>query len=241
MRSACIPRRQAVFVRAEYSFADISRKPGRSYQLTSDIKYQARQSLALAVRLCDLKQKQLAALPNAYLLDVHKDAVAIANRLPKSNPARRRQENYVAKMLRTHLTQPELDTLQEYLELLQNHTSLVSLTPTLPETRSLQEHWLSGILQGDQETTTEVISVFKENGLDYQLLLQRLRQIQETKQPKPAAVGVGDSSANIEVNSTLVPVSSLSSAPDSELMQLLEQQLLEAACKVQPQGTTENP
>lgn len=161
---------------ASYSFADVTRTPGRSYRISREAKQTAQEYLQLSKKICDLKPKQLKSLP-PFVLEHHMQAIVVAQKIPKENGARGRQENYLAKLLRADLEDPQFNDLKVCVEELQYYR----LGP--PDLRSLEieettTRWLQGFATSDNEVIGECISKLKEMGHDSQQVLKLARQLQ---------------------------------------------------------------
>lgn len=70
----------------------------------------AQQVLDVVKGLCNMGDKQLKAISH-ILAPAHLEGVSIAAKLPRSNQGRKRQENLVAKLLRTELSSSEIAKL----------------------------------------------------------------------------------------------------------------------------------
>ncbi|KAL6758188.1 hypothetical protein V8C86DRAFT_1524616 [Haematococcus lacustris] len=151
------PRRHDVaMLSGMYTFAETlpaKHKPGERRDRGS-MKKQARNVMATVVEMCHMPEKHLQALAPLCGEEVL-GAVRIAARLPRNNQGRRRQENLVAKMLRSGLDGPALTKLMDFVQ----ESRATKNTYLDQGLQHLIDSWRQGLMQGDQAVLQEVLAL----------------------------------------------------------------------------------
>ncbi|KAJ9512385.1 hypothetical protein QJQ45_013000 [Haematococcus lacustris] len=114
----------------------------------------ARNVMATVVEMCHMPEKHLQALAPLCGEEVL-GAVRIAARLPRNNQGRRRQENLVAKMLRSGLDGPALTKLMDFVQ----ESRATKNTYLDQGLQHLIDSWRQGLMQGDQAVLQEVLAL----------------------------------------------------------------------------------
>ncbi|KAJ9512071.1 hypothetical protein QJQ45_004633 [Haematococcus lacustris] len=114
----------------------------------------ARNVMATVVEMCHMPEKHLQALAPLCGEEVL-GAVRIAARLPRNNQGRRRQENLVAKMLRSGLNGPALTKLMDFVQ----ESRATKNTYLDQGLQHLIDSWRQGLMQGDQAVLQEVLAL----------------------------------------------------------------------------------
>jgi len=139
-------------------------------------KREAARSVEFALQLCEVSKRQMPKI-QAALTEQLSDAIAIAQNIPKTNQARKRQINLIAKLLR-QLEDEELQNIKVLANGLENgFESSFEIGAN-----NLADNWMTGLLMGDK-ATNDTMNSFPGDWLDSQLirhLTRRCQQLAET-------------------------------------------------------------
>mmetsp|Transcript_17603 Transcript_17603/g.30199 ORF Transcript_17603/g.30199 Transcript_17603/m.30199 type:complete len:388 (+) Transcript_17603:149-1312(+) len=151
-----------------YSFAEVEYKEEGIFKRNRGrFKKEGRELKEVVDGLCHMTDRQLQAVSVVAGLDII-EAIQLAAKLPETKQARKRQEGWVGKMMRTRLSDDDLDKIADAVEM-----SRSSYAPYVDrDVLGTVEGWRMGLMAGDQVVFQEVLShlakISRESGSSFQ-------------------------------------------------------------------------
>ncbi|MEW5319851.1 MAG: hypothetical protein WDW38_010973 [Sanguina aurantia] len=138
------------------------------------MKKEANDIMQTVYGVCTMSERQLAAVQHLLTPQIVL-AIPVASKLPRSNQARARQENFIAKLIRTSLTEFKQDLLLEAVREAKKSEGIF----TDHAVQGRLDEWTAGLLDGDKAVAHQVYSYPLAWAPPHQQLRQLVRQCQQ--------------------------------------------------------------